>query len=100
MAKVYISEYSTMAMDLRGFMMPAGKEPSLVDQTVAITATSLESLAFNSDTRVVRISTDAVCSIAFGDDPVATTNSKRLAANQTEFFGVRPGQKVAVIANT
>lgn len=101
MAKVYISEYSKIASDGSGTRLPAGKEPSIVEQTpVAIGAASVQSAAFDEETRFIRIHTDAICSIAFGSNPTATSNSKRLAANQTEFFGVKPGDKVAVITNT
>ena len=38
--------------------------------------------------------------IPFGADPTATADSKRMAAGQTEYFTVAPGDKVAVITNT
>jgi hypothetical protein len=48
----------------------------------------------------VRIHTDATCRIAFGANPTATSGSQRLQAGGTEFFGVRPGTKIAVISST
>jgi hypothetical protein len=76
-------------------------EPPLAEQTVAIGAEA-KSSAFNASTRYVRIHVDAICSILFGTSPTATTSKKRLAANQTEYFAVPPGQsfKVSVISNT
>lgn len=101
MAKVYISEYVRAGIGLNGQMLPVGEEPSVVEQTpVAIGGASVQSAAFGSTTKFVRIHTDAICSIAFGSNPTATSNSKRLAANSTEYFAVYPGQKVAVITNT
>lgn len=95
MAKVYISEYEDNGRSI------GAQEPSLVEQTpVAIGGTSAQSAAFAATTRIVRIHTDAICSIAFGSNPTATANSKRLAAGQTEYFGVQGGHKVAVITNT
>ena len=47
----------------------------------------------------VRVHADAICSIKFGSAPVATTANMRLAANQTEYFQVSPGDKVSVITN-
>lgn len=96
MAKLYVSEY-IKAPDRAA----PQQEPSIVEQTpVVIGAGSLQSAAFNAKTGVVRIHTDAICSIAFGGDPTATADSKRMAADQTEYFAVGPGQKVAVITNT
>jgi orotate phosphoribosyltransferase len=48
----------------------------------------------------VRVHTDAICSIAYGANPTATINSFRMNANTTEYFGVNPGDKIAVISNT
>jgi hypothetical protein len=105
MAKLYISEFSDVLQNSSGVVAIA-REPSLVDQTpVTIGAGSLQSAAFGAGTRFVRIHTDTICSIVFGqlngpNNPVATTNNARLAANQTEYFGVNPGDAVAVIVNS
>lgn len=95
MAKLYVTEY--------GGLDPAlvAVAPPLVDQTpVVIGAGSLQSAAFDAATTLVRIHTDAICSIAFGTNPTATANSQRMAANSTEYFAVKFGHKVAVITNT
>lgn len=102
MAKVYITEYTKIGA---GFGFGTGQalvqEPGHVIQTpVAIGGASVQSAAFNADTRIIRVHTDAVCSIAFGTNPTATANSMRLAGNQTEYFAVRAGDKLAVITNT
>jgi hypothetical protein len=100
MPKLFISEYTKLGAGF-GAESVIVKEPALVEQTpVVIGATSLQSAAFNSLTRIVRIHTDVVCSIAFGVNPTANADSKRLAANQTEYFAVQAGEKVAVITNT
>lgn len=99
MAVLFISEYDNVARDNVG-MVQAGQEPSITTQTVAIGAGSTQSNAFNANTKFVRIHTDAICSVAFGANPTASATTARLAAGQTEFFGVRPGHKVAVITNT
>jgi hypothetical protein len=97
--KVYISEYTRMPTDTR-VSVPAGAEPAIATHVVAIGAGSVQSAAFNTNARFIRLHTDAICSVAFGANPTATADSCRLAANQTEFFGVLPGHKVAVITNT
>lgn len=97
MSKLYISEYPRMG----AYAAQALQEPSYVEQTpVVIGAGSLQSAAFGDLTFLVRVHTDAICSIAFGADPTATADSKRMAADQTEYFTVAPGDKVAVITNT
>ena len=93
MGKLYVAEYAQSDWQ-------TATEPPLAEQTVTFAASVQCSNAFHASTRLVRIHTDAICSIAFGGDPTATTSSKRLAANQTEYFGVQGGYKVAAIANT
>jgi hypothetical protein len=102
MAKVYITEYARQARDASGFQMVVADEPPVANQTVAIGASSVQSNAFNDLTRFVRVSTDAVCSIECGTDPTATTSTRRMPANTTEYFGVPLGgaYKIAVITNT
>jgi orotate phosphoribosyltransferase len=100
MAKVYIAEFSgTKVIEGRG-AAGISSEPPLAEQTVAIGGTTAQSAAFNAGTNMIRVHTDAICSIAIGADPTATANTRRMAAGSTEYFGVTPGHKVAVITNT
>lgn len=97
MAKLYVTEFERP----RNQWVNVANTPPLVDQTpVVIGAGSLQSAAFNSKTAVVRVATDAICSIAFGSNPTATVNNMRMAADQVEYFSVQPNQMIAVIANT
>lgn len=97
MAKLYVTEFGGMAARAT----PVGVAPPIVDQTpVVIGAGSLQSAAFDAATVLVRIHTDAICSIAFGTNPTASVNTMRMAAGATEYFAVRFGHKVAVITNT
>jgi len=95
MAVLYISEYSIDSQPTP----TVGQEPAMASQTVAIGAGSVQSAAFNSGTRLVRLHTDLACSVSFGLNPTATVTTARLAIGQTEYFKVIPGHKVAVIAN-
>jgi len=100
-----ITEYNSLARDSFGNVIPAGQEPALAVQSLAIAAGSTPSASFSSDTRFVRLHTDAACRVEFrangpNTDPVATASSQRLPAGATEFFGVRPGYRVAVIQST
>ncbi len=76
----------------------ATNTPAVANQTVAITGTSAQSAAFADTTKIVRIHTDIICHVVLGGaSPTATASSMRLAADQTEYFVVAPGQKLAVI---
>lgn len=99
MATLYITEFQRMADDDRSVAQMA-EMPPVAQQTVAIGGTSAQSSAFNTLTRFIRVHTDSYCSIEFGADPTATAAKARMAADSTEYFGVVPGQKVAVITNT
>ena len=101
MATLYVTEYEHIALAPDG-TVPVGEETRVADQTVAIGGASVASAAFHVRTNFVRLHTDAICSVMFGTAPVATTAKSRMAANQTEYFGVPQSQsyKVAVITNT
>lgn len=102
MAKLYVTEYQDLPRDAKGIAIVAGNEEDGggVDQVVDFTAGATQSAAFAADTKFVRLHTDAICSLAFGANPTATTSKKRMAANTTEYYGVRGGQKVSAIVNT
>lgn len=98
MATLYIGEYTALATHVTSAQVVQG--PPIVEQTVAIGGSSVQSSAFNASTRMIRVHTDAICSILIGANPTATAVKGRLAANQTEYFGVTGGDKIAVITNT
>lgn len=110
MASLYITEFTGTAYVVadsttagESFLVNAqvSEEPPLAEQKLTISGSSTASAALNRKTYLVRVHTDAICSIAVGKTtPTATTSSRRLAANQTEYFGVRPGYFISVITNT
>jgi hypothetical protein len=100
MAFAYITEYLRQPKDAIDRVLPAGQEPALAVQKIAIGAGSIQSAPFNAKTTFVRINVDVVCSIQFGANPTATAADTRMSADATEYFGVVPGQRVAVITNT
>jgi hypothetical protein len=77
-----------------------GRAPGVLNQpALAIGGASVQSLAFNAATAYIRLNCDTACCIAIGSNPVAVQPGVgRFATNQTEYFGVNPGDKVAVIA--
>jgi len=110
MASLYVTEYqgvgqvdpdSTDGNTSFKVTAQAPKGPSLAEQKITISGVTTQSAAFNRLTRLIRVHTDVVCSVAVGGaNPSATTSSARLAANQTEYFSVDPGDKIAVISNS
>lgn len=97
MATLYITEYQ--GYSTAGTPFQAALEPEQTSQTKAIAAAA-QCTPFGKNTYLIRVHTDAICSILVGANPTATTANKRLAANQTEYFAVKPGQVLSVVANT
>lgn len=100
MSFAYITEYRRQSRDGVSMTIPTGQEPALRTQRVPIGGTSVQSEVFDSKTTFVAINVDVTCSLAFGDDPTATTSSMRLPQDATMFFGVIPGHRVAFISNS
>jgi hypothetical protein len=104
MATLYITEYATLAASSRGSMQ-IPEEPPIAEQTVAIGAAA-QSAVLNAKTQFVRVQPDAICSIQFGTNPIATvtTAARRMVAGQTEYCGVPQtatgsGLRIGVISN-
>ena len=94
-----ITEYQRLATDARGITIPTGQEPSRAVQQVQISGASESSAPVSDVTRFVRVHADTTCRIAFGKDPTASAASQRLPGGATEFYGIDPGTKIAVIAS-
>jgi hypothetical protein len=99
MAKVYITEHYAPTLH-NGNALAVAKFPEIAEQVVAIGGTTVQSSAFNQYTRMIGVHTDAICSFKIGSNPTATANTRRMAANATEYFEVNPGDKIAIITNT
>lgn len=102
MAVLFITEFPELGTRTQNAQSTAViSQPTLAEQTVAIAGASAQSAAFNVNTRMVQLSTDAICSIKFGTNPTATATTMRMAAGERLNFAVPAGQsyKVAVITN-
>ncbi len=97
---VDITEYAFLARDGANQTIPAGQEPQLANHQITPSALSQQTAAFAGGATLVRVHTDEAIRIEIGGDPTAASTSKRMAANTTEFFGVRGGQKAAVVSTT
>lgn len=105
MAVIYITEYNSLGGPPFA-PSQAPVEPPLAAYSFAITAGSTTpaapNVAFQSTANLIRIHTDAICSVAIGKAPTAVVTANRMAANQTEYKTVPAGQlfTIAVITNT
>lgn len=100
MAFAFITEYLRQPQDGIDRVLPAGHEPGLAVQKVAIGAGSVQSAAFNARTRFIAVNVDATCSYVVGSNPTADANKMRIPQNGTIYLGVTPGDKIAFITNT
>jgi hypothetical protein len=98
MATAYLREYADIAHTFSKTVQ-AGAEPAITDQIITTSGASAQSAAFNTNTRIVCLSTPAAQAVScvFGDDPTAAVTNLRIPANTMVFFGVKPGQKIALI---
>jgi hypothetical protein len=97
MALLYVAEFSEIVA--RGGVLIALFPALVVQSPIPIGGSSQQSQPFNSATAFIRMETDSICSFRIERNPVATTNDCRMFANVTEYVGVNPGDRVAVIVN-
>jgi hypothetical protein len=104
MAFLTVTEFAAPFVDIdRGLPMMLG--PKTAQNNVAIAAGSAQSNAFAATTRAIRVETDSICCVEVGGtNPVAiavgATGTSRMVAGQTEYYYVKPGEKIAVILST
>ena len=100
MATVYVTEYVHAAVD-QGKALPVGFGPPTATQVVGIGGSSSLSAPFGPNTTLIRVHSDSICSVLVGttNTTTATATGPRMAAGQTEYFGVAPGMVIAVISN-
>lgn len=97
MSIIQISEYGDSGLDVNGVRMSTVQLPAVAYQEVTISGTSAQSAAFNAATKIIRINADAACRIRAGSNPTALATDTRINADAPEYFGVKPGDKLAII---
>lgn len=96
MATLWIAEFPGHRLGRTGH--PVATLPPLKSQAITYTTTT-QSAALLASTALVRLVSDGNCHIVVGPDPTATTDSGvRLTADAPEYFEVKPGDEIAVIA--
>ena len=101
MATVYITEFSAPSGGLPIAMLPPVAERTLTPSTSGVVSTA----AFDNATNFIRVHCDGIISVAIvaSTTSLAAITNFRMAASQTEYFGIRPGnptQRISVITNT
>jgi hypothetical protein len=100
MATIYVTEFTSLGHAQGGEPQIAAR-PAVQRQSMAITAGSTTlPLVFTAQTKFIRVHCDAICSIAISKTPTAAITSDRMSADSTEYYGVEPGDNLAVITNT
>ncbi len=69
-------------------------------QTISVAASSAAGSAVASTTRIVRLYSTTNCHVRFGSAPTAVTTDTFLPAGVPEYFGINPGEIIAVIRNS
>lgn len=99
-----------MATDINIAVFHAARQTTLGDmlssELVNITASSLASSALGASEVIpltARLQPDTACWVAWGQNPTAVNagslgSSMRMNAGSTEYIGIQPGDKIAVIA--
>lgn len=101
MATLYITEYSRLARDSEGRLLPASNLAGVVaEQAITISGSSTQSSPFNAATKWIELHPDATCSIATGTNPTATAGAHRIKQDERIYAAVQGGQMIAVITNT
>lgn len=96
MAKLYVTEYSGTGDNVAQGNI--AMEPENTTQVVSFTGTAGISSAFGTNTTIVRIQPDSICSVFFSSaGTAATTSNRRMVAGQTEYFKV-PRNKAYVVS--
>lgn len=99
MSNLSITEYQYAGQSDNTVAFQAGLEPAVTHQNVTFTTTpAVQSVAFNTNTKLVRIISDADARVTFGANPTAVvTTDMLIVAGNAEYFAVAPGQKLSII---
>jgi hypothetical protein len=98
MSNLSVTEYDNTTLDARGETMPVATNPGVTIQNITFTATAGVSAAFDRNTKLVRVISDADCRILFGVSPTAVVTDMLLKAGSAEYFGVTPYLKISAVA--
>lgn len=96
MSTVSVTQFSAVAQAANGSLM-CPQAPFVATEDINASTTSAQSAAFDSQTRFVRIVSDANVRVRIGSNPTAVATDMPIRADMPEFIAVVPGDKIAVI---
>lgn len=102
-ANVWVTEFRRPAKAWDGAPISAPQasaDDPPVENNLTDVATAKQTSAFDTATRLIRITANGVIHWKVGSNPTATTASPRLASGQVEYVGVKPGEKLSAIDGT
>lgn len=94
---VTVTAFSALAQDMLGASIQIGAVPPLLHENLANGASPVNSSVMPDNVRLVRIATDAKIRVAIGVNATAGANDMLMHANSTEYFSIRPGDRVSVV---
>ncbi len=98
MPALYIEEYERILIDpATGTLVPM-VDRFVTAHSISLGATSSVSAPASPQSRFIAITADADCRFAIGASPDAAASRRYLVANQSRFFKIFSGEKVAAIA--
>ena len=100
MAKLYICEYQGPGPNKQQVSL---ETTHLIERTITLsTVAAVTTVPFDNATNYIRVNTDVAVSILVvaSTGTLATINNKRMAADATEYFGVRGGYYISAIQNS
>lgn len=98
MATLWVVEFAELPQDERGKDVPVGNLGDVTVQKVTIAGTSAATTnGMQNTTRYVRLLADATCYVAVATSPTASSDTTPFGSEIPEYFGIQPGEKVAVI---
>lgn len=96
---LYITEFADLGLNPRGGVTAVPLLPASAGQRVTTSGTSAQSTNLAATTNLVRLISDADCSVLVGTNPTATIAAGlRLLAGQPEYFGVTPATTTKIAA--
>jgi hypothetical protein len=101
-SKLYVTEFEAPQNAMGGMFPPLAffSDDAILQAPIDYSGGHAESAAFGTNTRLVRVHTDSICCVIIAKAPVATTSHQRMTAGQTEYFLVKPGDKISAVITT
>ena len=97
---LHITEYESVGFDIYNRSIPAPLEPPITDQAMSITGSSTQSSTLNTLTRICRLHTTANCYIQVGTNPTASSSTRRMVADSTEYIAIPPNVSLKIAVMT